>query len=276
MKRGLVLDVNPVITNVTTGTPGTAGAWNYTNRPELGGNIRWAQQLPGRHEMADLADWRVGECARRGGDARLGVEATVASVLALAPDAVVVATGGRATKEGRSAYHPMPVPGSAQDWVYDHVEALKLALHDPDRLGARIVLLDAVGHVQAVGLGELLASQGREAICVCPLPMLMGADGETAAAALPRAVRAGMQWRPNTAMAVIGDHEVTVVDVLSGAFETIGDVDSVVIRTTGLPNDDLALALEGQVPELHVIGDAVAVRAVDRTIFEGHQAGRAI
>lgn len=41
MKRGLVLDVNPVLTNVTTGTAGAAGAWNYSNRPELGGNVRW-------------------------------------------------------------------------------------------------------------------------------------------------------------------------------------------------------------------------------------------
>ena len=64
----------------------------------------------------------------------------------------------------------MPVPGSEQDWVYDHVAALRLTLQDGDSLGARIVLLDAVGHVQAVGLGELLASQGREATVVCPLP----------------------------------------------------------------------------------------------------------
>ena len=85
-----------------------------------------------------------------------------------------------------------------------------------------------------------------------------------------------MQWRPNTAMAAIGDHEVTVVDVLSMAFDTITDVDSVVIRTTGLPNDALATALEGRIADLHVIGDAVAVRPADRTIFEGHRVGRTL
>lgn len=245
-------------------------------KDQLGGDIRWAQQLPGRQEMADLADWRVGECGRRGVDIRLGVTATADVVLALEPDAVVIATGGLPTKSGHSAYHPMPVLGSEQEWVYDHVTALQIALADPDRLGARIVILDAVGHVQAVGLGELLASQGREAICVCPLPMLMGADGETGMAALPRAVRAGMQWRPNTAMAAIGDHDVTVVDVLSMTFDTIPDVDSVVIRTTGLPNDALATALEGRIEDLHVIGDAIAVRPADRAIFEGHRVGRTL
>ena len=103
-------------------------------KDQLGGGIRWAQQLPGRQEMADLADWRIGECGRRGVDIRLGVTATADSVLELEPDAVVIATGGLPTKNGHSAYHPMPVLGSEPDWVYDHVTALQIALADPDRL----------------------------------------------------------------------------------------------------------------------------------------------
>lgn len=243
---------------------------------DLGGAIRWARTLPGRDEIGHLATWRIGECERRGVDVRTGVEATADSVLALAPDAVVVATGGMPTKAGLAAYHPMPVPGSEQPWVLHHVDALKRALSDPDSLGATIVLLDAVGHVQAIGLGELLATQGRRAICVTPLPMPIALDGETQAAVLPRAVQAGMTWRPNTVLAMIGDHDVTLVDTLSRAFETISDVDTVVIRTHGLPNRTLADDLEGKVPELHVIGDAVAVRPVDRAVYEGHVVGRTL
>ena len=91
---------------------------------ELGGAIRWARRLPGRDEIGHLATWRIGECERQGVDLRTGFEATADSVMGLKPDAVVVATGGIATKTGRSAYHPMPVPGSEQDWVLDHVEAV--------------------------------------------------------------------------------------------------------------------------------------------------------
>ena len=157
--------------------------------PELGGAIRLAQRLPGRAEIAALADWRIGECERRGVELRTGVEATAESVLALEPDAVVIAAGGRATKEGRSAYHPMPVPGSEPAWVLDHVEALRCVATDPDRLGARVVVLDAVGHVQGVGLGELLAEEGRDTTVVCPLPVLLACDGETQAAILPAPCR---------------------------------------------------------------------------------------
>jgi len=39
--RGLVLDVNPVVTRKATGAP-TPGGWGYTHpRPELGANVRW-------------------------------------------------------------------------------------------------------------------------------------------------------------------------------------------------------------------------------------------
>ena len=52
---------------------------------ELGGAIRLAAQLPGRSEIAEIADWRVGECERQGVDVRLGVDADVDTVLALGP-----------------------------------------------------------------------------------------------------------------------------------------------------------------------------------------------
>jgi hypothetical protein len=237
---------------------------------ELGGKIRLAARLPGRGELADFADWRAGECERRGVEVQLGVDGTVESVLGLEPDAVVVATGGRATTDGASKFHPMPVPGSDQPFVLDHEHALV----EHDRVGARVVILDTVGHIEAIGLGELLATGGADATVACPLPTPMLLDAETMAMALPRMARAGAKWRPNTAMVAIGDHSVTLIDTLSLAMETIDGVDSVVIRTHGLPNDDLYFALQDEVPEVVRVGDAVAVRPADRAIFDGHRAGR--
>jgi pyruvate/2-oxoglutarate dehydrogenase complex dihydrolipoamide dehydrogenase (E3) component len=238
---------------------------------ELGGKIRLAQQLPGRGELTDFADWRVGECARRGVEVRLGIDATADGIVALGPDAVVVATGARATTSGASKWHPMPVPGSDQPFVVDHERALV----DADGLGGRVVILDVVGHIEAIGLGERLATAGAEVTVACPLPTPMLLDPETMAAALPRMARAGARWRPNTAMISIGDHEVTLIDTLSLAIETL-PADSVVIRTHGLPNDDLYFALQGQVPEVLRVGDAVAARPADRAVFDGHLAGRAL
>jgi 2,4-dienoyl-CoA reductase-like NADH-dependent reductase (Old Yellow Enzyme family) len=247
---------------------------------ELGGKIRLAQRLPGRAEIADFADWRAGECRRRGVDIQLNLEATAESVLALRPDAVIVATGGRATKTGTSKLFPMPVRGSEQDFVIDHETAMQridtLSQSRSGEHGSRVVIFDVVGHIEAVGLGELLATKGAEVTVCTPAPTPINLDRETIGYALPRAAQAGMRWRPNTALAFIGEHSVTLVDVLSRQLEPIEAVDTVVIRTHGLPNDELYFALQGKVPQLERVGDAVAVRFADRAIFDGHMAGRRI
>lgn len=240
---------------------------------ELGGAIRLAAQLPGRAEMAAVADWRAGECERRGVDLRLGVRADVDTILALDPDAVVVATGGRPDKGVKAKYHPTPVPGWEQDFVLDHVDALRRTL--AGELTGRVVVLDAVGHIEAIGLGELLAAQDVDVAVVTALPAPISLDPETQQAALPRAVRAGLRWRPNTVLGAIGDHEVTLVDALSHALEQ-HPVDWVVIRTHGRPENGLVAALTGKVPEVVAVGDAVAVRPADRAIWDGHQAARAL
>lgn len=241
---------------------------------ELGGAIQLARQLPGRAEMGAVADWRADECRRRGVDVRCGVDADADTVLAFEPDAVVVATGGRPDKSVKAKYHPTPVLGWEQDWVLDHVEALERAL--VGELGGRIVVLDAVGHIEAIGLGELLASRGEDVTVVTALAAPLALDPETQAAALPRAVRAGVAWRPNTVLGAIGDHEVTLVDALSHAIEQVEAVDWVVIRTHGRPESALLAELEGRVPEVVAVGDAVAVRPADRAVWDGHQAGRAL
>ncbi|MET0488637.1 MAG: hypothetical protein ABW143_00215, partial [Acidimicrobiales bacterium] len=140
----------------------------------------------------------------------------------------------------------------------------------------KVVVLDAVGHIEAIALGELLGRQDVDVTVVTALSAPISLDPETQQAALPRAVRAGMVWRPSTVLGAIGDHEVTLVDALSHAIEQVTDVDWVVIRTHGRPENALVAELEGKVPEVVAVGDAVAVRPADRAIWDGHQAARAL
>jgi len=60
-------------------------------------------------------------------------------------------------------------------------------------------------------------------------------------------------------------HEVTLIDLLSSQTEAL-PADTVVIRTHGVPNDDLYFALQGRVPEVLRVGDAVAVHDGSRSI----------
>jgi hypothetical protein len=192
-------------------------------------------------------------------------------VLALAPDAVIVATGGYASVSTPSKSHPMPIAGCEQPWVIDHERALTEA----DALGEQVVILDAIGHIEAIGVGHFLAERGHRVTVVTPLPSPLLLDAETMQKALPRAVRAGMRWRPNTAVVAIGDHEVTVVDVMSYAVDTLA-ADHMVVRTHGVANDALYHALVANVVEVVRVGDAVVPRLADRAIYDGHQAARAL
>jgi 2,4-dienoyl-CoA reductase-like NADH-dependent reductase (Old Yellow Enzyme family) len=237
----------------------------------LGGKIRLAERLPGRAEIGDFADWRAGECARQGVRIELGVDADTDTVLALEPDALIVATGGRATTTEPSKSHPFPLPGLDQPWVIDHERAIT----DLAALGPRVVVVDAVGDIAAIGVAHLVAETGRQVTCATPLASPVLLDAETLQKALPRAVRAGVRWRPNTALAMAGDHEAVLVDVLSRTLDPV-PADQLVIRTHGRPAAELANALAGRVAQVLTVGDAVAVRWADRAIFDGHLAGREV
>jgi hypothetical protein len=165
----------------------------------------------------------------------------------------------------------MPIAGSDQPWVIDHERALL----DADALGEQIVVLDAIGHIEAIGVGHYLAERGRTVTLVSPLHSPLLLDAETMQKAMPRAVRAGVRYRPSSVIVAIGDHEVTIADVLSYTVETV-PADHVVIRTHGVANDALSRALVDDVPEIVRVGDAVVPRLADRAIYDGHLAGRAL
>jgi hypothetical protein len=154
--------------------------------------------------------------------------------------------------------------------VVDHEAPLRA----PESIGARVVVVDAVGHIEGIGVGHFLAERGHDVTVVSAMATPMLLDAETLQKALPRAVRAGVKWMPNTALFAIGDHEVTIANVLSYDVQSL-PADTVVIRTHGVPENALARVLEGRV-EVHTIGDAVSVRLADRAIFDGHTAGRSI
>jgi NADPH-dependent 2,4-dienoyl-CoA reductase/sulfur reductase-like enzyme len=62
--------------------------------PNAGGQVRLSAQSPRRKEMISIIDWRLSECERLGVSLRFNTWAEADTVLAEAPDVVVIATGG--------------------------------------------------------------------------------------------------------------------------------------------------------------------------------------
>jgi len=59
-----------------------------------GGQVRLTARSPRRREMISIIDWRMAQCAARGVEFQFNTWAEAADVTALAPDVVIVATGG--------------------------------------------------------------------------------------------------------------------------------------------------------------------------------------
>ena len=183
---------------------------------------------------------------------------------------MIIATGGRARSIRPRSLIRCRSPDPTKPWVIDHERALL----DADNLGEDIVILDAVGHIEAIGVGHYLAERDHQVTVVTPLHSPLLLDAETMQKALPRAVRAGVRWRPNTAVVSIGGHEVTVADVMSYAIDTL-PASHVVIRTHGVANDSLYYALQTKVANVLRVGDAVVPRLADpRSTTAISRAGR--
>lgn len=66
----------------------------FEAQPDPGGQVRLTAQSERRREMISIIDWRMAQCAARDVEFRFNSWAEAEDVTALAPDVVIVATGG--------------------------------------------------------------------------------------------------------------------------------------------------------------------------------------
>jgi 2,4-dienoyl-CoA reductase (NADPH2) len=225
---------------------------------------------------APLLGYLIGEVRRLGLEVSLGCELGADEVVALSPDAVVVATGGRVVTPD--------LPGSA----LPHVQSGTMLRRWLDRrvtawvsprwvgraarlwlpLGCRVVIVGA--DLAAVELAEFLAERGR-AVTVLEA-------GEEIAAEV------GLKRR---------SEHMDRLDRLGVAVHTAAPVEritreGVVLRAGLLPADSVILAgeveadtglhdaLKGRVPELHAIGDCTGLGLIRKAVEEGARAACAL
>ncbi|CAN7240671.1 FAD-dependent oxidoreductase [Phenylobacterium sp. LjRoot219] len=244
-------------------------------RGELGGALKLWADLPGREFYAKAVGWWARELDRLGVTVRLGEAATPETVLALLPDAVIVATGARFSPGGRSALIDQDIAGAD----LPHVLRPEDILLGGARPKGRVVLLDGEGTHASLGLAELLAVDGCEVLYLssgfAPYSARVQ-DAFESELVVKRLLEAGVRFVPSTWVRAIGPREVAVFEVATGRASVLEAVDAVVLVTGREPVDDLAVALEGKVAQLFTIGDALAVRPLATAAYEGQKFARLI
>jgi NADPH-dependent 2,4-dienoyl-CoA reductase/sulfur reductase-like enzyme len=233
----------------------------FERAPEPGGQTLLCRQVPGRQDLAGLAVYLAGAAARAGADLRLGVAATAETVLAEAPDAVVLATGARPGIP--------PIPGIRESPAADAFEVLGR----PRGGAGRALVLG--GGMLGVAVAHALASRGTEVV-------LAEGGGELAAELGLRP-----RWQYVADLRARGNVRIllgTSVEALEGDAARLAGPGGEEVRVVGLdlvvptwplvPATELSEALGAlaDAPPLFEIGDA----SRPRTAFEATQEGAAL
>lgn len=236
---------------------------------KAGGKARWHASLPGCADIARVFDWQLARALAHGVTLRLGAAADAAAVLALDPEAVVLATGSRmAPPEGLAAQEP----------VADLRAATAALLSEGDAPRAGTAVLFDEDHTPATyAAAELLARRFARVVLLT--------SRETVAKDVPilyaqgvhrRLAERGVTVVPFARPARYGNGRLVHANLFTGQETEIEDVALFTHATARVPETALAAPLRAAGLEPVVIGDAWAPRAIVAAVADGHRAAAAL
>jgi NADPH-dependent 2,4-dienoyl-CoA reductase/sulfur reductase-like enzyme len=229
----------------------------------LGGQVLLAARSPGRAEYGGIATWLARQVGKLDVDVRCGVEATAPGVLALGPDAVVVATGSR----------PRPPVAGVDGHPFLYADEV---LGGHAEIGQRVVLIAEDPSMTGPTTAEWLAQAGHSVVLITPHYTVAEAVDDTVKPILvTRLYQGGVEMHPLHAVARVSEGRVEARHVLTGK-EQAFRADTVVVACGRQAVDELARELVEQVADLHLVGDAFAPRGVYDALLEATRVARAL
>jgi 2,4-dienoyl-CoA reductase-like NADH-dependent reductase (Old Yellow Enzyme family)/thioredoxin reductase len=243
----------------------------------LGGALDAARRSPRFALIGDIADWLGAAVERAGVEVVLDTYMSAGDVLADGADAVIVATGSRPRLDGFQPARPFePARGTHQSHVRSSVELLMQGVPD----GARTALvLDTVGHFEAITVAEYLIDKGLAVTYVTSLPSFSGVYVQTTSRDVP-----ALEFLYSGEFTLLVRHHLVEIRSASclvrpsqGQRDQEVPADVVVLVTQNAPNrqlyDDL---LDAGRRDVFVIGDAASPRDLQVAIAEAHRVARAL
>jgi NADPH-dependent 2,4-dienoyl-CoA reductase/sulfur reductase-like enzyme len=219
---------------------------------------------PNRRNLRDHGAYFESELRELGVELMLGNVVTADELVDFGPDAVVVATGGT----------PLipDIPGIHDANVVTGFDVLRGA-----SVGAQALVVGGLdNHIGPPSIAEFLIDTGARVELISEhLDFANGAEDGTRLPLMQRLVRKGVTVSMLHQLVGVAQGAARVVHSFSGTERVIADV-SVVLVCGLLPNDALAHELRGRVPEVHLIGDALAPRRMMHATLEGARIAHAL
>ena len=232
----------------------------YEKSGALGGLLPFASAIKGPHEnLDDLRNYLIRQQELKGVTVVTGTEVTADLIKTEAPEAVILAAGGK---------RPEITLSSSSSTNVISVEEIASAT-----IGDRVTILG--GNVQAVDCAQYLVAQGKHVTIVTPEAKSALDKGQSAwvkTFSLPMLYARGTQVWPNASLASVNDGTVTIHGEL-GIDLTIG-CDTVIDASDMLPNTELLNGLDGI--EAIAVGDCSRPWNIAEAIAAGNIAARNI
>jgi mycofactocin system FadH/OYE family oxidoreductase 2 len=241
----------------------------------LGGLVAIAARIPIRKEFGGIVRYMDSQIKKLPVEVQLNTDASVDSILAMNPDAVVVATGSYPRKLGYQNIRPDITfhPGIDQP----NVMAVEDSILSPERVGKKVLLVDdGESTWRLMGPALMFAEQGKQVEIITTL-FHPGAKigGNSIGKLLATLFSLGVKITPLTGFRGIDGNTATLFHAFTGQEHT-EDYDTVVLAFFRKANEDLYFGLKGKVKELVRVGDCLAPRDAQWAIREGEVAARAL
>jgi 2,4-dienoyl-CoA reductase (NADPH2) len=247
----------------------------------LGGLVPLAELIKGLEleDLPALRTWFERQLKQLGVKVELGTEATAESIQAMEPDVVILATGGilnsPAVEGDRTKVVTTPeLHKRVKPWLrLFGSRALGRATHYYLPMGRKVVVIGAGLHGMEVA--EFLAKRGRSVTIVEPSDVI----GE---GVIDFRLGLILDWFAAKGVGIVSGAKNIRVTKIGLAYDDpdgVGhelEADTVMPTAPLLPNDTLYKALEGKVPELHLIGDGKEAGMIVHAVRSGYHTAKEI
>jgi pyruvate/2-oxoglutarate dehydrogenase complex dihydrolipoamide dehydrogenase (E3) component len=229
----------------------------------IGGQLALAGVAPMHAELARSLRSNYERLLAAGGvELRLETAADPETVVALAPEAVVVASGAR-------PYEPdLELGGveAAQAWTV-------LAGSAPR--GRRVVVADWGGDAAGLACADVLTAAGNEVtLAVGSAALGEGLHQYQRNLYAARLYRSGVRIEHHLELAGAGAGKVRLANVFAPELETAFPADLLVLSLGRVPERDLAERLAAEGVEVYEAGDCASPRSAEEAVLEGTLAAR--
>ncbi|MGG5809070.1 FAD-dependent oxidoreductase [Falsiroseomonas sp. CW058] len=236
---------------------------------EPGGAAALHARLPGAADVGRAVAHFARRAREAGVELRLGAAVDAAGVLALGPDAVVLATG--------AAMAPPAGFADADGTARDIRSACAALLADPGAGGPLAVLVDLDATPATYDAAELLAARFGRVVLATPREVIARDSPVIVAQGIHRRLTGlGVEVLTCREAVALRGGRLVLRHVLTGAEEAIADVTLLAWSGPRVPRDALAAPLRAAGIPVRAVGDALAPRLMLSAVREGQAAGEAI